>query len=73
MRPRKTFLAATVSLVLLQGCTVLHKDHRDAPWDPRPSQGQLIDQLPAWDDRAVRRCGAHLRPDQRRPGQTDRC
>jgi hypothetical protein len=43
-----------------------------APWDPKPSQS-LHDQLPNWDDAAWRRCGAHLREQDRSPGMTDRC
>jgi len=43
-----------------------------APHDP-PRGRDLFEQIPNWDDAAVRRCGAHLRPDERRPGMTDRC
>lgn len=47
-------------------------DRRDAPWDPRPGQA-LFEQLPAWHNAAQQRCGAHLRPQQRTQGMTDRC
>lgn len=43
-----------------------------APHDPPPGR-DLFEQLPNWDTAAYRRCGAHLTPDQRRPGMTDRC
>ena len=43
-----------------------------APHDP-PQGRMLFEQIPNWDDAAVRRCGAHLRPDQRLPGMTNRC
>lgn len=43
-----------------------------APHDP-PRGRDLFEQIPNWDDAAVRRCGAHLRQDERRPGMTDRC
>ena len=53
------------------GCA--HKrSNLDRPWDPKPGQ-QLFDQIPNWDDRAQRRCGAHLPEAQRSPGMTDRC
>jgi len=68
---RLLFGVAVVSCLALQACAI--RDYRDAPWDPRPSQGQLHDQIPAWDDRALRHCGGHLRPEQRQPGQTLRC
>lgn len=43
-----------------------------APHDP-PRGRDLFEQIPNWDNAAYRRCGAHLRPDQRSPGMTDRC
>ena len=52
------------------GCAT--HDRRDAPWDPPPGQA-LFEVLPNWDHKALRQCGGHLRPDQRRPGMTDRC
>lgn len=67
----KILLAALGSCCLLQGCAI--RDYRDAPWDPPSSRGSLHDQIPNWDDRALRHCGGHLTPEQRRPGQTDRC
>ena len=55
----------------LTACAALG-DPRDAPWDPRPGQA-LHDQLPNWQNQAMRHCGGHLRADQRLPGMTDRC
>lgn len=43
-----------------------------APHDP-PQGRMLFEQIPNWDDAAVRRCGSHLRPDQIKPGMTMRC
>lgn len=53
-------------LVLLQGCGTLleelGRDPRDAPWDPR--QGQLFDQIPAWDNAAQKICCTALLGDR---------
>ena len=55
------------------GCAnTVGKDRRDAVWDPRAPYS-LLDVVPNWDREAVIRCGHHLRPEQRRPGMTDRC
>lgn len=54
------------------GCAT--RDRRDAPWDPDPRRGQsLFDQMPNWDNSAEKICAGHLRPEARRPGQSDRC
>jgi hypothetical protein len=53
------------------GCSVL-RDPRDAAWDPRGSRA-LMDQIPNWDDEALRVCAGHLPQNQRRPGQSGRC
>ena len=66
-----------VLLVALQlgGCAAvkeqLARDRRDAPWDPRPGEGQLFEQLPAWDGAASRICCGHLR--ECKPHQSPRC
>lgn len=68
-------IALACSILTLVGCATdsqLYRDRRDAAWDPPPGRA-LFEQLPNWDDEAQRRCGAHLRPEQRRPGMTDRC
>ena len=69
-------LSLAVVVSVLAGCgTVgaeLARDRRDAPWDPPPGRS-LFEQLPNWDGEALRRCGAHLRPEQRSVGMTDRC
>ena len=43
-----------------------------APHDP-PRGRDLFEQIPNWDDAAVRRCGSHLRPEDIKPGMTRRC
>ena len=63
-------LAASVLLVAATGCAT--HDRRDTAWDPKPGHS-LIDVLDNWDGKAARVCGAHLRPEQRSPGMTDRC
>ena len=50
-------VAASIVALSLQGCAVweqLARDPRDAPWDPKPGQGQLFDQIPNWDQRPGR-------------------
>ena len=64
----KILLAAS-SLVLLAGCAT---DPRDTAWDPKPGHS-LLDQIPNWDGEARRRCGGHLRAEERLPGMSDRC
>ena len=43
-----------------------------AAHDP-PRGRDLFEQIPNWDDAAVRRCGSHLKPEERRPGMTRGC
>ena len=67
----------TVALVVvcasLTACSAF-VDRRDAVWDPRSGSGrQLLDQIPNWDDEALRVCAGHLPANQRRPGQSGRC
>ena len=74
----------TLSMLLLAlaaantlGCatqdrTVLFRAQGTAPHDP-PQGRALFEQIPNWDDAAHRRCGAHLRPDQMKPGMTRGC
>ena len=71
-------LSLITAALLLAGCAALveelTRDPRDAPWDPRPGQGHMIDQIPNWDDAALRRCGGHLPPGEaERLGMTRRC
>jgi hypothetical protein len=71
-------LLLMLAVTLLTGCAAvleeLTRDPRDAPWDPRPGQGQLIDQIPNWDDAALRRCGGHLpEGEAERRGMSRRC
>lgn len=67
-------LAALVCVQLL-GCASaleqISRDPRDTPWDPKPGQGQLIDQIPNWDGNASRVCCGHLRTCQAH--QSPRC
>lgn len=68
-------IAALAAAVMLTGCATvledLQRDPRDAPWDPRPGQGQLFEQIPAWDGAATKICCGHLRECQ--PHQSPRC
>ena len=52
----RALLLASLLAVAVQsaGCGTL-RDRRDAPWDP-PRQGQLFEQIPAW-DRSDQQCG----------------
>lgn len=70
-------MGRTVALVVLccalVGCSAI-RDRRDAAWDPRPSQGALIDQIPNEEDAAARRCGGHLDPEvAKKEGRSPRC
>ena len=66
-------IATVLAAVALTGCSAvveqISRDSRDAPWDPR--EGQLFDQIPAWDGAATRICCGHLRECQ--PHQSPRC
>ena len=55
----------------LCACAELHRDRRDAPWDPKGGVGIGMDQLPAWEGGANRRCCGHLR--ECKPHQTPSC
>lgn len=73
-----TVTALCAAAVMLTGCAhvleELTRDRRDAPWDPRPGQGQLHDQIPNWDNEAIRRCGGHLpEGEAERRGMSRRC
>lgn len=67
------FAVLAVSTLAVQGCGVLLQDRRDAPWDPRGGQGIGMNQIPNWDDEALKICAGHLPANQRRPGQSGRC
>ena len=43
-----------------------------AAHDP-PRGRDLFEQIPNWDDATMRRCGSHLKPEERRPGMTRGC
>lgn len=61
-------LSLITAALLLGGCAhvieELTRDPRDAPWDPRAGQGQLFDQIPAWDNAAERICCSGLLGDR---------
>ena len=59
------------------GCAVqdrakLFRAQGTAPHDP-PRGRDLFEQLPNWDNAVQVRCGSHLRPDDRKPGQSRWC
>ena len=56
--------------VNITACAELHRDRRDAPWDPRPGHS-LMDQIPNEDGGAMRRCCGQLRRCE--AYQTPRC
>ena len=68
MYAKITAVLVLAAAVLLTGCAVvieeLSRDPRDAAWDPRPGQGQLIDQIPNWDNAATRICCSALLGDR---------
>ena len=70
MTIRNTALMLLIGLaaVSTQGCAT--RDHRDAPWDPKPGVN-LFDQIPNWEGEALRRCCGGT--GSCGPGQTPRC
>ena len=75
----KTLLVLLLALVAVNtvGCAasdrrVIFRQQGQAPHDP-PRGRDLFEQMPNWDDAAVRRCGSHLKPEERRPGMTRGC
>ena len=64
--------AANTAGCATQDRTVLFRAQGTAPHDP-PRGRDLFEQIPNWDDAAHRRCGAHLRPDEMKPGMTRGC
>ena len=76
---QKLLLVLLVALVAANtaGCAVqdrakLLRPAGTAPHDP-PRGRDLFEQIPNWDDAAIRRCGSHLRPEDIKPGMTRRC
>ena len=70
-------LLLALALVSTVGCAAqdrarLFRPTGTAPHDPPPGRA-LFEQLPNWDDAAYRKCGAHLPPEKRLPGMTNRC
>jgi hypothetical protein len=77
MKSLLVLLLLALAAASTAGCAVqdrarLLRPAGTAPHDP-PRGRDLFEQIPNWDDAAYRRCGSHLRPDERRPGMTDRC
>jgi hypothetical protein len=65
---------ATITLALIAGCANIPniRETRDAPWDPKPGQGNLFDQIPAWDNASERICcGRNI--EKCKPYQSPRC
>jgi len=59
------------------GCAVqdrakLFRAQGTAPHDP-PRGRDLFEQLPNWDNAVQVRCGSHLKPEDRKPGQSRWC
>ena len=52
--------------------SVLFRAQGTAAHDP-PRGRALFEQIPNWDDAAHRRCGAHLRYEDMKPGMTRGC
>jgi hypothetical protein len=64
-------VAASLALVTLQGCASYDPTQR--PWDP-PRGRALFEQIPQWDNSALKRCGGHMMPDEaKREGRSMRC
>lgn len=70
-------LLAALAIANTTGCAstdraVVFRAQGTAPHDP-PRGRDLFEQLPNWDDAAQRTCGAHLRPEDMKPGQSRWC
>ena len=65
-------VAANAAGCSTQDRSVIFRPQGTAPHDP-PQGRMLFEQLPNWDDAAQKRCGAHLRPEDRKPGQSRWC
>jgi hypothetical protein len=64
--------AANTAGCATQDRSVLFRAQGTAAHDP-PAGRALFEQIPNWDDAAVRRCGSHLRYEDMKPGMTRRC
>jgi hypothetical protein len=67
----KTSLIAVLLVTQITACSLLH-DRRDTPWDPRGGRGIGMDQIANWEGEAMKVCGGHLPPEQRK-GKSPRC
>jgi len=65
-------VAANAAGCSTQDRRVIFRPQGTAPHDPPPGR-QLFEQIPNWDNAAQVRCGAHLRPDEMKPGMTRSC
>ena len=65
-------VAASTAGCAVQDRAKLLRPAGTAAHDP-PRGRDLFEQIPNWDDAAVRRCGSHLRPEDIKPGMTRRC
>ena len=64
--------AASTAGCAVQDRAKLLRPAGTAAHDP-PRGRDLFEQIPNWDDAAMRRCGSHLKPEERRPGMTRGC
>ena len=64
--------AASTAGCAVQDRAKLLRPAGTAPHEP-PRGRDLFEQIPNWDDAAVRRCGSHLRYEDMKPGMTRRC
>ena len=64
--------AASTAGCAVQDRAKLFRAQGTAAHDP-PRGRDLFEQIPNWDDAAQRRCGSHLKPEERRPGMTRGC
>lgn len=71
MLDKRRLSALVLTVITATGCASsdIFRDRRDAPWDPK--EGQLFEQIPAWDGAAERICCGHLR--ECKPHQSPRC
>ena len=64
--------AASTAGCAVQDRAKLLRPAGTAAHDP-PRGRDLFEQIPNWDDATMRRCGSHLKPEERRPGMTRGC
>jgi hypothetical protein len=65
-------VAANAAGCSTQDRRVIFRPQGTAPHDP-PQGRMLFEQIPNWDNAAQVRCGGHLTPEDRKPGQSRWC